>query len=52
MIPINIAIKNITVMGSNKAKEDTAGPGHKPTKPHPIPNNEDPMISFLSLSLF
>ena len=41
-MPKNIANKNIKEMGSNKAKDDTAGPGHKPTKPHPIPKSAPP----------
>ena len=44
--------KKITVIGSNKANEDTAGPGHKPTKPQPIPNKEEPMINFVFKSFF
>ena len=36
----------------NKAKEVIAGPGHKPIKPQPAPKKTDPMISFLSTSLF
>ena len=51
-MPKNIANKNIKVIGSNKAKDDTAGPGHKPTKPHPTPKREDPIRSFLSTSFF
>ena len=51
-MPTNIANKNIKVIGSNKAIEDTAGPGHKPTKPQPMPNKEEPIISFLSKSIF
>ena len=47
-----MATKNIKVIGSNKAKEDIAGPGHKPTKPQPIPKSKDPKISFLSKSFF
>ncbi len=34
--------------GSKRAIEETAGPGHKPTRPHPMPNNEDPNNNFLS----
>ena len=37
---------------SGKAKEVIAGPGHKPTKPQPAPNKIEPIISFLSISLF
>ena len=51
-MPKNIANKNIKEIGSNKAKDDTAGPGHKPTKPHPIPKSEDPIISCLSKFFF
>ena len=51
-MPKNIANKNIKEMGSNKAKDDTAGPGHNPTKPHPTPKNKEPIISFLSKSFF
>ena len=35
----------------NKAKEEIAGPGHKPANPQPDPNNADPNISFLSIFL-
>ena len=47
-----MATKNIKVIGSNKAKDDTAGPGHRPTKPHPTPKSKDPIISFLSNFFF
>jgi hypothetical protein len=47
-----MATKNIKVIGSNKAKDDTAGPGHRPTKPHPTPKSKDPIISFLSKPFF
>jgi hypothetical protein len=36
----------------NKAIEVIAGPGHKPIKPHPAPKRIEPIISFLSNSLF
>ena len=51
-MPKYMATKNIKVIGSNKAKDDTAGPGHRPTKPHPTPKSKDPIISFLSKSFF
>ena len=51
-IPTNIADKKIKVTASNNAIEDTAGPGHNPTNPHPIPNKEDPIKIFLSKSFF
>ncbi len=51
-MPKYIAAKNIRVIGSNKANDDTAGPGHRPTKPHPTPKSKDPKISFLSKSFF
>ena len=38
--------------GSKRAIEETAGPGHKPTRPHPMPNNEDPNNNFLSNFFF
>ena len=47
-----MATKNIKVIGSNKAKDDIAGPGHNPTKPQPIPNREEPRRSFLFISFF
>ena len=50
--PLNIANKNINVIGSNIATEDTAGPGHKPTNPHPIPKRQAPINNFLSKSFF
>ena len=29
-----------------------AGPGHNPANPQPTPNRIDPIINFLSISLF
>ena len=50
--PTIIDSKNKSVTGSNKAIEATAGPGHKPTNPHPIPNKEAPKSNLLSISFF
>ena len=36
----------------NNAIEVIAGPGQKPIKPHPAPKKIEPIISFLSNSLF
>ena len=46
------AQSNIKVIGSNKAIDDTAGPGHKPTNPQPAPKRKAPIKSFLSKSFF
>ena len=35
----------------NKAKEEIAGPGHKPANAQPAPNNAEPYISFLFICL-
>ena len=51
-IPTIMDNRNTIVSGSKMAIEDTAGPGHKPTRPQPIPNNEDPNNNFLSKFLF
>ena len=49
-MPKLIEKRNIKDTGLKKTKEDIAGPGHKPTIPQPMPNNEEPMIKFLSKS--
>ena len=33
----------------NNARDDIAGPGQKPTIPHPMPNVPEPIIKFLSI---
>ena len=42
----------IKLLGFKKEIDAIAGPGHNPAKPQPVPNNPEPIKSFLSIFLF
>ena len=49
--PISIEITNITDRGWKSERDEIAGPGQKPTVPHPKPKIEEPIINSLSIYL-
>ena len=51
-MPIDMAIKNIKTLPSTWVSADIAGPGQNPTRAHPTPNIDEPIISGLSIFFF
>jgi hypothetical protein len=49
--PTNIAAINSRTCVLPVKRLATAGPGHTPSKPHPIPNSAAPPTNFLSIAL-
>lgn len=47
----NVGNQAKTTPGTPATPRTIAGPGQRPPIPHPIPNNEAPKISFLSITL-
>ncbi len=50
-IPDSIDTMNNNICELPNAKDTIAGAGHKPTIPHPMPNNADPTIKDKSISV-